>query len=92
MTRLKLVGLIKKSRDLNYIIGGKTITLCLKQGEVCCKNGMPLDSYIFKNCKSEIEDYLRNRACPNLNKKYKINSLMNTSRVPGLSTQRIHRY
>ena len=91
LIRLNLDGIMKKTRSLNYTIGAKTVTLCLKQGEVCCKNGVALESYIFKNCKSEIEDFLRGRACPILNKKPMNRSPLVTSRTPLLCTQRIYR-
>lgn len=94
LKRVRLVGLLKKSKDVNYIVGAKTVTLCMKQGEVRCKNGMTLDSYIFKNCKAEIEDLIRVRAGSGILevKKRESHSPICTSRSPILKTQRIIRF
>lgn len=92
LDRLKLVGLLKRSKDMNFMIGAKTISLCIKQGEVICKSGTTLENYIFKNCKSEIEDFLRVRACPGLQKSSSSRSPIGFSKSPGLYTQRISKY
>ena len=92
LMRLKLVGLLKKSREVNYNVGAKTITLCLKQGQVLCKNGMALDSYIFKNCKHEIEELLRNRAGAGKLWSAQSRSPLSTSRSPILQTHRVLRF
>ncbi|OMJ86242.1 hypothetical protein SteCoe_12307 [Stentor coeruleus] len=68
LNRLNLVGLMRRTRELNFLIGAKTITLCMKNGEVVCKNGVGLDSYIFKHCSSEIENFLRLRIAPSMRK------------------------
>lgn len=67
LCRMDFGGLLRKCREVNYRIGGKTITLCLKQGEVCCKNGLSLEKYLFTCCKGEIESFLRNRKSPKRN-------------------------
>lgn len=67
LSRMDFCGLLRKCREVNYRIGAKTITLCLKQGEVCCKNGLSLEKYLFNCCKGEIENFLRNRKSPRRN-------------------------
>lgn len=68
LSRLNLVGLMRRTRELNFLIGAKTITLCMKNGEAVCKNGVGLDSYIFKHCSAEIENFLRLRTTPSMRK------------------------
>ncbi|OMJ76171.1 hypothetical protein SteCoe_24505 [Stentor coeruleus] len=92
LDRIKLAGLLKRTKDMNFMIGAKTICLCIKQGEVICKNGTSLEKYIFKNCKSEIEDFLRIRACPGIQKSSSSRSPIVFSKSPGFYTQRISKY
>ena len=92
LMRLKLVGLLKRSCEVNYNVGVKTITLCLKQGQVLCKNGMALDCYIFKNCKREIEELLKNRAGAGKVWSAQSRSPLCTSRSPILQTYRVLRF
>ncbi|OMJ94458.1 hypothetical protein SteCoe_2362 [Stentor coeruleus] len=87
LMKLKLVGLLKKAKETNFLIGAKTITLCLKKGEVICKNGIPLESYIFKNCSTEIENFLRIRSGTTMRKNASSNSPLNFRKVRVLDTQ-----
>jgi molybdopterin converting factor small subunit len=84
LSRLKFEGLLQRRRELNYKIGAKTITLCLKNNEVHLKSGLPLEKYLFSSCKSEIEDYLRSRSSP----KKTTRSPLGSSRCLRPNTQR----
>lgn len=67
LDRMNFGGLLRKCRESNYKIGAKVVTLCLRQGEVCCKNGLSLEKYLFGSCKGEIENFLRGRKSPKRN-------------------------
>ena len=67
LDRMNFCGLMRKCRESNYKVGAKTVTLCLRQGEVCCKNGLSLEKYLFGSCKGEIENFLRGRKSPKRN-------------------------
>lgn len=91
LEKFNLVGLLKKSKDINYLIGAKTITVCLKQGQVCCKNGTPLDSYIFKNCKPEIEALIRVKSSSIKRKSSSQSDILSIIKNPGFFTQVLKR-
>lgn len=87
LIRLKLVGLLKKAKETNFIIGAKTIALCYRKGEVMCKNGVSLESYIFKHCSIEIENFLRARSGITMKKNASSHSPLSFRKVRMLDTQ-----
>ena len=89
LKRFHFEGLMRKNRELNYKVGNKVVTLCIKQGEVCCRSGLSLEKYIFNNCREEIESLLRQKNSPQ--KRSPIKSPNKLSRTPGHSSQKILR-
>lgn len=89
LKRFHFEGLMRKNRELNYKVGNKVVTLCIKQGEVCCRSGLSLEKYIFNNCREEIESLLRQKNSPQ--KRSPLKSPYKLSRTPGQSSQKILR-
>lgn len=89
MARLKFEGLLRKCKEINYKIGAKTITVCLKNHEICVKSGQSLEKYLFSCCKTEIESYLQCKVNPH---KKSSRSPVSSSRHLYLNTQRFGKF
>ena len=89
MSRLKFEGLLRKCKEINYKIGAKTITICIKNNEICVKSGQSLEKYLFSSCKTEIESYLQCKMNP---RKKSSRSPVSSSRHLYLNTQRFGKF